>query len=416
MPIRRGAPSAVEVVLARESCEPLLSSVTHRLLRGGFAQYISFRRAYARECERSMASSKLVSGPPRRTGVRRLPPQPGMHIFSGSGATAGLAALCSSPKPAQEVPHTRINPEGLKVVFAESGILLSSENYTEILLAYSDSVGFVLADDLLAALHPNRHIPPALAQNVSEVFSSTFFAALPQSCRFVTLESARDVLSAIFAVQLSSEEAEGDAVSAHTTAAQISALTRAQADVQASFTPNVYGEAAAVPCDDVTTLVGLILHQHPCLASMVSARFKSVASLMPLVPASSPSSQDDASRAPTSTISSIDGSALFSIRHTGSTTRRKFERYEEDKDRRDEWIHGREEADARSMYMRHAAGYGGHLPEYQYRFGRTFHVIEEDLPQLTKPKPPLEPVPADWYGHGVVLKDSRMNAHHYRFA
>ncbi|KAG5503205.1 hypothetical protein GH5_04268 [Leishmania sp. Ghana 2012 LV757] len=407
MPIRRAALTATEVALAREACEPLLSSVTHRLLRGGFAGYVEFRQAYAKECERAVASSS--------TEDRQRPPPRPRREDAASAAAAGPTGLSwSSSAPAQRTPPRQINPEGLKVVLAQSGVLLTPDNYAAILLAYSDPVSSVLADDLLAELHPCRQAPPALVQFVSEVVSSTFFAALPQPCAAVTIDSARDALSALFLAELSSEEASvADAQAAE---AQLSALAAAQADVQATFTPVVYAGAAAVPCDDVTTFIVLILQQHPCLEAVLPARCKSVAADLELVPSPPLCGVSVTSREVTSTTSGIDGTALFSIRHKGSTAQRKFERYEADKDRRDEWIRGREEADARSMYMRHAAGYGGHLPEFQYHFGRTFHVIEEDLPQLTKSKPPLEPVPADWYGPGVVLKDSRMNAHHYRFA
>ncbi|CBZ27628.1 conserved hypothetical protein [Leishmania mexicana MHOM/GT/2001/U1103] len=415
MPIRRSALTAVEVVLAREACEPVLLSVTHRLLRGGFAEYVKLRQAYAKECERAVASAKSTAAALPSTGAFQAPPPQTMRAAPASAAAAHAAEFSSSSSvPTPQISRCRINPEGLKLVFAQSGVLLTVDNYAAILLAYSDPVGFVLADDLLETLHPCRQAPPTLAQSVSEVVSSTFFSTLPLPCVAVTVDSARDALSAIFAAELAREEES--AVDAPTAADQLAALVVAQADVQATFTPTVYAEGAAVPCDDVTTFIVLTLQQHPCLAAMMPARCNSVAASLQLVPAPPPLGQGAASPLATSIASGTNGAALFSIRHTGSTTQRKFERYEEDKDRRDEWIRGREEADARPMYMRHAAGYGGHLPEYQYHFGRTFHVIEEDLPQLTKPKPPLEPVPADWYGPGVELKDSRMNAHHYRLA
>ncbi|CAG9575070.1 conserved hypothetical protein [Leishmania major strain Friedlin] len=415
MPIRRPALTAMEVVLAREACEPVLSSVTHRLLRGGFAEYVKFRWAYAKECERAVASAKPTSTGLPSTGVFQPPPPQTMRVAPVSAATAHPAGLSSSSSaPTQQIRRRRINPEGLKGVFAQSGVLLTSDDYAATVLAYSDPVGFVLADDLLEALHPCRQAPPALTQSVSEVVLSTFFSTLLLPCVAVTMDSVRDALSAVFAAELSREEES--AVDVQTAADQLSALVVAQADVKATFTSTVYAEGAAVPCDDVTTFIVLTLQQHPCLSAIMPARCSSVAASLRLVPAPSPLGQGAASPIAASTASGTSGPALFSIRHTGSTTQRKFERYEEDKDRRDEWIRGREEADARSTYMCHAAGYGGHLPEYQYHFGRTFHVIEEDLPQLTKPKPPLEPVPADWYGPGVELKDSRMNAHHYQLA
>ncbi|AIN98925.1 hypothetical protein LPMP_250610 [Leishmania panamensis] len=413
MPIRRAALTSVEVVLAREACEPLLLSVTNRLLRGGFAGYVEFRQAYAKECECAVASSNSMSA--ASFSARARPPPPvTMRVAAGSAAAAGTTGFSSSPSaPKQQISCRRINPEGLKVVLAQSGVLLTPENHAAILLAYSDPVGFVLADDLLAALDPCRQAPLALVQAVSEVVSSTLFAASPLPRMAVTTDSVRDALSAIFAVELSSEEE--NAVDAQTAAARLSALVAAQADVQATFTPTVYAGEGAVQCGDVATFIVLILQQHPCLVEMMPERCSSVAAVLQLVPANFSFSRGAGSAA-VSADSGIDSTALFSIRHTGSTARRKFERYEENKDRRDEWIRGRDEADARPMYMRHTAGYGGHLPEYQYHFGRTFHVIEEDLPQLTKSKPPLEPVPPDWYGPGVELKGSRMNAHHYRFA
>ncbi|GET89149.1 hypothetical protein, conserved [Leishmania tarentolae] len=410
MPIRRALLTAVEVAVAREACEPVLSSVTHRLLRGGFPEYVKFRQAYAKECERAVASDKSTSAALPSIGAFPPPPPQTRRV----AAVGHRADFSSSFVSVPQISRRRINPEGLKAVCAESGVLLTSENYAAIFLAYSDPVGFVLADDLLEALHPCRQTPPALLKFVSEVMLSTLFSTLPLSCVALTVDSVRDAFSAIFAASLSREEER--AVDAQTAADQLSALVVAQADVQATFTPIVYTEGSAVPRDDVTTFIGLILQQHPCLSALIQARCNSVASFLQLLPALASPSQGEASPLAASMATSTNDSALFSIHHVGSTTKRKFERYEENKDRRDEWIRGREEAGARPMYMRHTAGYGGHLPEYQYHFGRTFHVIEEDLPQLTKPKPPLEPVPADWHGPGVVLNDSRMNLHHYRLA
>ncbi|KAK7200396.1 hypothetical protein NESM_000093700 [Novymonas esmeraldas] len=409
MPIRRAAPTATEVVLAREACEPLLSSVTHRLLRGGFARYIEFRRSYAKECERAVASSTPASGSASLTGSRRPQPPPQTLRL---GVTATATPKAPPPAPVVPAPRRRINPEGLKMVLAESGVLLAPEEHTAILLGYSDPVGFVLADELLAALHPCERAPPSLSQTVAAMTDSTFFAALPTSCIAVTMDSARDVLLALFAAELSAEEEQAAADPSSLAVA----VADAEAGVRTTFTAAVYADAPGVPCDDVTTFIVLTLQQHPCLAAIMPGRFDSVSAALSLVPAPPTLSRAAASLAAASATRGIDGAALFSIRHMGSTTQRKFERYEADKDRRDEWIRGRPEADARSMYMRHAAGYAGHLPEFQYHFGRTFHVIEENLPQLTQPKPPLEPVPADWFGPGVELKDSRMNAHHYRFA
>ncbi|KPI87315.1 hypothetical protein ABL78_3598 [Leptomonas seymouri] len=423
MPTRAALLTPTEVLLAREACEPILISVTDRLLRGGLASFAEFRQRYAVECQRAMA------GPGKKPNGRSPP------ASSATGVT-GLVPFSPSTKSSEAGRRVarRVNPEGLKSVLSQSGVLLSPEEYRSILIAYSDAVGFVLAEDLLADLHPCRHIPLDLIRACTSAVAEGLFSELPlleskttetsgadkhqEEFDFpaVTVGSVRAALSAVFEPSLTKEEEAQYAADPSSKAACVSALASLQAGVEATFIEAVYPDGA-VPAEDVVAFVVLSLQQHPHVATIAFARLRQMDSLS-IAP--SLALRNGAASASCSgnlnALSGTDGSALFSIHHEGSTTKRRFEYYTEVVDRRDEWIRGRREADARSGYLRHTVGYGGHLPEYQYRFGRTFHVIEEDLPQLTKPKAPLEPVPADWYGEGVELKDSRMNAHHYRLA
>jgi hypothetical protein len=417
MPPRGAVLTPTEVLLAREACEPLLSSITDRLLRGGLAAFVEFRHRYAAECQRAMSAA----------GKKSTPTNTISGVPSSSSSPSPAATTAQKNTEAGRRVARRINPEGLKSVFAQSGVLFSPEEYRTLLIAYSDAVGFVLAEDLLADLHPCRHAPLEVIHTSTSAVAEGLFSELPilpghaasvgdngsgSNADFsaVTVDSVRATLSVVFDPVLSNEE------EAAPHAADSAALASLQAGAEATFLTEVYAHGA-VPAEDVVAFVVLALQQYPQVAPVVVNRLLQAP---PLTVAPPPSSRNAAGGSVATTRdekgSGLDGSALFSIRHNGDRTQRKFEYYRDSDDRRDEWIHGRREADARPNYMRHAVGYGGHLPEYQYRFGRTFHVIEEDLPQLTKPKAPLEPVPPDWYGKGVELKDSRMNAHHYRLA
>ncbi|KPA79467.1 hypothetical protein ABB37_05301 [Leptomonas pyrrhocoris] len=420
MPIRGAVLTPTEVLLAREACEPLLLSVTDRLLRGGLAGFAEFRRRYVVECQRAMSATTENSNARSRSSTSTTGTTP---------AEAGFFTPATNGDGGQRVAR-RVNPEGLKTVLAQSGVLLSPEEYRSILIAYRDAVGFVLAEDLLADLHPCRRVPLDLIHACTGAVADGLFLDLPMveskasaanndvrdlDFPAVTVGSVCAALTAVFDPALSDEEAAPLAADPSSAAACVSALTSLQAGVEATFIEAVYPDGA-VPAEDVVAFVVLSLQQHPHVSAIAFARLRQAKSLTAAPPPADAAATSSRRAGITSVFAGIDGATLFSIRHSGVTTQRKFEYYSDNADRRDEWMLGRREADARSGYLRHTVGYGGHLPEYQYRFGRTFHVIEEDLPQLTKPKAPLEPVPADWYGEGVELKDSRMNAHHYRFA
>lgn len=420
MPVRGSVLSPTEVLLAREACEPLLASITDRLLRSGLAGFAGFRRRFALECQRAMSTA----GAKKKNLNTPLAPTASSSSSAAAPARANRSATTPTEEGASRVAR-RINPEGLKGVFAQAGVLFSSDEFKSILVAFSDPVGFVLAEDLLAALHPCRRAPLSVIRSATAAVAESLFADLPMSTgtsgektqnedfAAVAVDSVCDAFRSVFDPALTEAEvAAQEEVEASSTAACAAALASLHADVEATFTDTIYPEGA-VPAEDVVAFVVLALQQHAVVSSILFARLRDAT---PLTAAPSPSVAGLRAATTAGGASAFDGSKLFSIHHTGVTTQRKFEYYGDNVDRRDEWVRGRRESDARPAYQRHAVGYGGHLPEYQYRFGRTFHVIEEDLPQLTKPKPPLEPIPADWYGEGVELKDSRMNAHHYRLA
>lgn len=417
MPVREAALTPTEVLLAREACEPLLKCVTDRLLRSGLAGFVEFRQRYVVECQRAVsAAGKRPATPSTPAASSPFSPSPSAE----------------NVKEARPRVARRINPEGLKGVFSQSGVLFSPDEYRSILVAYSDAVGFVLAEDLLADLHPCRHAPLDVIHASTRAVAEGLFADLPVAeatdaaggasqgeadFLAVTVDGVCAALRAVFDPSLSEEE-EAKEASTSSSSSCATALASLQAGVDATFITALYPDSA-VPAEDVVAFVVLALHQHPSVASLVLTRLGQAPALKAALPSSSRGAiqiGSTASIASATQSGALDGSALFRIRHRGVTTQRKFEYYSDNVDRRDEWMRGRREADARPVYMRHAVGYGGHLPGYQYHFGRTFHVIEEDLPQLTQPKAPLEPVPADWYGAGVELKDSRMNAHHYQLA
>lgn len=358
-------PTPTEISLARELVEPLVERVSYLLLRGGFSSFLQFRLNFLEECHRATTS------------------------FSRS-------------------TYGRINPEGLKEVLRSSGVLLLSTEYRSLLEAYSDMVGFLIADDLLTVLHPlfwiksTAQMEAAVAQ-VSTLFPSEEAAAGAPVKTVVTVESAAAALEVLFA---STPGADADTETA---------MDIARADVESSLTAANF-PTGAVPKDDIVALVALLIQQHPCLAAIIHDRSGDAAPMTAaVVTVDAMATTKSSTMAKSVTCGPLAGST-FRVSYKGCSTHRKFERYEEDKDRRDEWIRGRDERDARPMYLRHTVGYAGHLPEYQYHFGRTFHVIEENLPQLTQPKPPLEPVPPEWYGPGRELRGNRMTAHSHRFA
>ncbi|EPY32184.1 hypothetical protein AGDE_07783 [Angomonas deanei] len=264
-----------------------------------------------------------------------------------------------------------------------------------------------MLDPLLADVNPSinlraaqvrtlRGVFPA-AVSVSESPDGTTVEKLPP----VTLNSVLDLLSSLLAP--SAEDTEG--VTENNCSAALQSVYEEAAVI---FTMENYPQEQ-VPALDVLSFLAAFLSLlpnqtgGPDAVKMILQRLQSSAPLVQASTAAKGANQPGAT------------AGLSCMTHTGVRTERKFDTYRTN-DRRDEWLRGRDEQDARPQYQKHVVGYGGHLPEYRYHFGRTFHVIEEDLPALTKPKEQKEAIPPDAFGKPIELKYSRQSEHHHKFA
>ncbi|EPY28293.1 hypothetical protein STCU_05204 [Strigomonas culicis] len=306
--------------------------------------------------------------------------------------------------------YSHVNPEGLKDVFRRCGLMLTTDDYQKITLAYKDPVGFIQLQPLVGDLSPINCLSPSQMGTLRRVFpaaastektASGSLEVLPP----VTLSSAIDLLLGLLS-PVEGADAEGNVAANNTSAA----LQSIYEDAAAVFTLENY-PGDAVPAVDVMNYLAACLLLLPkqagggAAAAAMEARLATAEPLVPVPPV------DPAAAAFPGGATNTQSCMI----HTGVRTDRKFDRYLSE-DRRDEWLRGRDERDARGMYQKHVCGYSGHLPEFRYHFGRTFHIIEEDLPQLTVPKPPQEPVTPEAFGKPMELTYSRMSVHHHKFA
>lgn len=381
MPLKLAPMTRKEIIIAREDASATVEKVIHLLLRSGARGFLEFQREIVRVSE-------------------------GDRVSSSSG-------------------H-RLNIEALKAVFRSCGVLLEAEEYRRLMLGYSDAVGFLLVDALLSAICPASHVSASAERDLLAAFPA---AAPPKGSGSinknassdgdeqqealelpdVTLDSALGLLAFLFAPT-------GDAA-ADVETAQNNTNARLQAAYEESaedFTLEAYPDAR-VPGLGVVNYIAALLMLYAAdrgFTAAVTERLRSAG--RPALEACPPRPSAPA-LARSAGSSKQQQPQAYTMVHTGVRSTREFERYT-DADRRDEWLRGSNEPASRPGYLRHTVGYGGHLPEYQYHFGRTFHVIEEDLPLLTKPAKPLEPVAPDAFGPGRETRAGIMNEHHFKFA
>lgn len=386
-----------------------------------------------------------------------------------------LSARCSQGNTSHN--PCRINPEDLKGVLYECGVQLADEEHKQIVRAYCDDIGFVLVSPFFDALCPALRLPeeqldciarifppmvpekkkevennirsgccsnfcsgassPARAKN-SPIGESSYaeegnnrVASTSFSLADVSLESLFNAFLYYFAPADPPKGSDGDDGNPCSNApgAMRGALPSQPPVTGSPFDEDsisralqvCYEEGALIfkkenyPQDKVPAIEAmnflaaeLLLHQHsPGILSVLVSRLRN---------------GPEISAAPIAVIRKTkQGKPIFnpigySMVHTGLRWQRLFERYMNE-DRRDEWLRGREERNARPTYMRHTCGFAGHLPEYKRHFGRTFHVIEENLPILSKLCIPIQTcdLRPDRFGPGRELKNNR-NVHHYRLA
>lgn len=416
-----GVPTEREVIIFRELCIPVMDKLSSLLLRSGAYGFWQFQR--------------------------------------------NLLARCM-PK---NLPHNpcRINPEDLKSVLYNCGVALTPDEYKQISQAYSDAIGFILVSPLFDAVCPAFRLPEEQLEVILRIFppiisgekvednsdcvsrpslllasngrsqesktyaddrrnpSSSSSFTLPD----VSLESLCNILLYLFApegVQQAQNEgsscSDGEVAALKPPPMAEYQLNDNEEDDSISRALQVcYEEAALIfyhenyPQGRVGAVVAmnflaaeLLLHQDNfrVRSTLLSRLERGPVIDAALITVIRKTKQGNLIINPTG----------YSMVHAGLRWKRLYERYMNE-DRRDEWLRGREEREARPNYMKHTCGFAGHLPEYKRHFGRTFHTIEEDLPVLSKPRGNsceccLRP---DRFGPGRILKDTR-NAHHYRLA
>lgn len=399
MPLLPKQLTATEVIVARDAAASVITKTLSLLMRGGAACYLEFERAILSTCE-------VVHTTDRFTGADGK-----VHF--------------------EKQHYQRTNPEDLKGACRACGALLEPDEYRLLRVAYSDPVGFVLTDPFLSAVCPIGQVPPGLARALLSALPQPTMADGAMVLPDLSLSSVLAALAAVF-----SPEAAADAKAAEFNA-------ESSAEALRCFSTETY-PTRRVPGVAFANFIAaelLLLHgnagvSNAELTAMVSAvegRLAASAGRIEVAP--QPTVQQKLKAAAANTALGRAGlpprevidaalenhdprSSIADYRMTHIDVARpagKFEYYM-DQDRRDEWLRGREERDAAPAYMRHTVGYAGHLPEFRYHFGRAFHVIEENLPALTQPKAPLEPVAADAYGPGRKLRTTQMTEHHFTFS
>lgn len=419
-----GVPTEREVIIFRELVIPLMDKLSSLLLRSGAFGFWQFHRNMLARC------------------------MPENH------------------------PHNplRINPEDLKSVLYECGVALTPDEYKQISQAYSDDIGFILVDPFFDAMCPAFRLPDEQLDRILRLFppiiagengedrsggvscpssplgskghsheskKSSDDGLNPSSSPSFTLpdvrmESLWNVLLYLFApegdhqtrcnensssdgevaaskpppppiaeCQCSDNEEENDSISR--------ALQVCYEEAALIFCHENYPQERVRAVEAINVLAAeLLLHQNNfgVLSSLLSRLERSPVIDAALIAVVRKTKQGNP----------IINPIGYSMVHTGLRWTRLFERYMNE-DRRDEWLRGREEREARPTYMKHTCGFAGHLPEYKRHFGRTFHTIEENLLVLSKPRgTPCECcLRPDRFGPGRILKDNR-NAHHYRLA
>lgn len=416
------APTEKEILIHREMAIPVMDKLVSLLLRGGAYGFWQFQR---------------------NLFWRSIPgnlPQTSSHI----------------------------NPEDLKNVLHDSGVQLGPDEHKEMALAYSDDIGFILVLPFFDALCPALRLPEEQLASIARIFplipgekekeiedgsKASSGVSSPERMKWspmeesiladsneklvgstsfslpdVSLESLCDAFICLFAPEAGEEnlnENSGQQSSGsgqHMVAPSLSANYSQVCEDNISRALQVCYEEAAliftqenyphgkVPAIEAMNFLAAELflqrNNHQVVSALISRLQKGPAMAAAPVTVIRKTKQGKPIVNPTG----------YSMVHAGLRWQRLFERYMNE-DRRDEWLRGREERSARPMYMRHTCGFAGHLPEYKRHFGRTFHVIEENLPILTKPRMALEEyeLRPDRFGPGRELRNTR-NAHHYRLA
>ncbi|KAH8619072.1 hypothetical protein ERJ75_000216300 [Trypanosoma vivax] len=272
----------------------------------------------------------------------------------------------------------RVNPVSAKAIMSNCGVLLTSDEYKVLCTAYSDAAGF-LVDEFLSPVCPLGHLTES---------DRRMLEAMVEECNndqgLIPLEQLVSALE----VGLTDNDPQG--------APETPFIASTLMELQTAFSEVRYPNGM-VPTRDVMNFFASVLLNAVDADDVLIGRIAKV-KLSPL-------------RAPEKESTSAFPTGLT----VAARQERGFDYYLEC-DRKDEWLRGRKEAPAGPMYKRFLPGYTGHLPTFRSKFGRSFHPIEESLPQLTQPKRQLEPMPTDRYGPGVELKVNRMNRHSFKLA
>ncbi|EAN99704.1 hypothetical protein C3747_9g140 [Trypanosoma cruzi] len=274
----------------------------------------------------------------------------------------------------------RVNPVLFKSIMNKSGVLLTPDEYRNLRTAYSDEGGF-LVDDFIALVCPLKSLGDREAGILRNMCGDIISAVIPTIALADLMHTLEEALL------------PGDVAACEATPFFASTMT----ELKMIFTPLRYPKAFVPPQDVMNAFAAILLNSpeagEPLLKCLATVR-------LPPAPPSPPPSEMP---------------FFFTGTRTAPWQKRGYEYYT-DRDNRDEWIRGREEAPPRPMYQRHLPGYQGHLPTYKSKFGRSFHPIEESVPELSRPKEEQGPVAADRYGPAVELKGSWLTRHNFKLA
>ncbi|ORC91811.1 uncharacterized protein TM35_000054070 [Trypanosoma theileri] len=348
-----------ELILWREKAAPTIRKVTDLLLRGGAIGYLNMEQLLQKGSEEDMSISK---------------------------------------------DKRRVNPVGFKSIMQQSGILLTPDEHRNLRTAYSDEGGF-LVDEFLDLVCPLRNLNESQINLLRSMCPAVVGIGIGNTSMIELNELLHAFEDALIVedVTKAKTETKEETESAIATA---SLFESALLEMRMVFTSSRYPKGL-VPARDVGNFCAAIVlnggnNGMTVLQQLAKVRLQLAST-----------SNDAANR--TQTTDTYDVDPLQSSQQNKRQDR-GYDYYTE-RDNRDEWIRGREEAAAGPMYLRHLPGYSGHLPTFKSKYGRSFHPIEESMPQLTQEKKTQPgPLPADHYGPGVELKGNPMNRHNFKFS
>ncbi|KAH9586501.1 hypothetical protein LSM04_006450 [Trypanosoma melophagium] len=349
-----------ELMLWKEKAAPIIRKVTDLLLRGGGIGYLNMEQLLNKGSDEDMAISK---------------------------------------------DKRRVNPVAFKSIMQQCGVLLTPEEHRTLRTAYSDEGGF-LVDDFLYLVSPLRSLDESQISLLQSISPGVVGDGVGDAS-LIDLKELRRAFEDVLRCENVSKPKTDRVEELENAVAAVSPLfTSTLLEMRMVFTPSRYPKAL-VPARDVGNF---------CAAIVLNSGGDGMSVLQQVAKVQLQPAASTAAAGRTQETTNTYSADCMGSSQQDKRPERGYDYYT-DRDNRDEWIRGREESEARPMYLRHLPGYSGHLPTFKSKCGRSFHVIEESMPDLTQPKKQQPgPLPADSYGPGVELKGNPMNRHNFKFS